>query len=347
MQINADVLAWYFDQVSADIAVIISIGLFLIISRKMHLTQLKYATSLKSWVYIWYFSLIFFLVVWAFYLVILPLAGKNANQIKVCKICNVLSILSGCFYHVGLFNLLLERLHISFKTTVFEISSKLNIICRCIYNLIWVIIAIIVMYLIDPSPYNIYTRQVDYSGNGITCSLFAKGKVTTKMMICLGMTGLIIMTGNIFIWALFMHKLKKLMVANKTCKDLNANDDLIILMKEQTTVVALAVTSTILLYMLQMMNVLGQFFVTLDFIITPIIVFCSFKFNRYWFEKFKCNKMAKCCCSIFERQFVGLKRTVDERNIAEIISHNSNSQPPSMASHPSASAMSTTEQRGI
>ena len=71
-------------------------------------------------------------------------------------------------------------------------------------------------------------------------------------------------------------------------------------MKELTIIVALAVSSTFLLFTIQSTNVLGQFFLTLDFILTPAL-----DFNRYYFELFKCHQLATYCCNIFEKKVLG------------------------------------------
>ena len=85
-------------------------------------------------------------------------------------------------------------------------------------------------------------------------------------------------------------------------------------------IVSLAVFSTLFCYMLQIIGVLGQFFITIDTAITPLIIFLSFNFNRYYFKLLSCDKLTKYCCKPIER-YCFKTMSNDEIKIAEIVSN--------------------------
>ena len=102
------------------------------------------------------------------------------------------------------------------------------------------------------------------------------------------------------------------------------NDGFHRIMMEQTLIVALAVSSTVIFYMIQMTGFLGQFFVTLDFVVTPIVIFLGFNCNRYYFEWLKCDKLAVLCCSSFRNRILAkVSNRSDEKMAAVVVGHNS------------------------
>ena len=328
-----DVLDWYFDQIGAYIGIFISMILLITIVKRLHFNSsetqnVRYPLSLTFWIYSLYISSFSLMIFITSLLIGLSLFSGN-NQLQTCRIINICTVISAGAFHNSIFNLFMERLYISFKNTLFGLSWNCNVAIRSIFCLIWTLQVIMSAIYLDPSPYNIYDQKVDFDGYGVTCSVLASVKENLTLKLLLFSSGVIIFSGNIFVWSLFLIKLRKLRNLTRTSNNIESKDDLIILMKEQTLIVALAVSSTLILYIIQMTGFLGQLFVTLDFVVTPFIIFLSFKFNRYYFEKLKCDKLALYCCSIFER-----KREEIEMKMAEIVVNKSNSPPiPSLAVH--------------
>ena len=189
-----------------------------------------------------------------------------------------------------------------FGGTSLEMSKIKMTAIRIIHGIIWISIGVSSAFLTDPSPYNIYTKSVSTDGSGITCSLFASGKVDIYTTLVLLSAGMFIFIGNIVAWSLFIYQFYGLIKFTKCSLDKGDVDELMVTIKEQTLIVGLAVGSTIFLYMVQMTGFLGQFFVTMDFVITPIIIFLCFRYNRYWFELLKCDKLAIMCCKRVENR---------------------------------------------
>ena len=63
-----------------------------------------------------------------------------------------------------------------------------------------------------------------------------------------------------------------------------------------------------------MIGLLGQVFITLDFVVTPFIIFLGFKCNRYYFELLRCDKLAVCCCKGFEKRVI--RKAMDKKSAA-------------------------------
>ena len=325
---TGDVVNWYFDQSGAWLGVITALMLVIMIVKKLNCNQdpktggTKYEKSLKLWIYSLYFSHLFFMtstIAQVSMLPILKASGIIINQQKTCKIILVHMHIFASWYHISIFNIFMERLYRLFQKSVFEISKYKNTVIRTIHFIVWLIIGVSSAFITDPSPYNIYTSSVDLNGDGVTCSLFTSDKVDFDTNLILFSAGMAILIGNILAWALFMYQfytiIKFTTNVNKN-KNVKKNDDLLKLMKEQTLIVALSVSSTLIFYMIQMTGILGQFFVTLDFVITPFIIFLCFKCNRYYFQLLRCDKLAVCCCKGFEKRVI--KKVMDEKIAASI-----------------------------
>ena len=323
MSANIDVIAWYCDQIVIYLGIIISIVLLILTKKRLvdstTNSNQKTPKPLQFWIYAFFISNVFQMFSLSTQIISLPIIGTSINQSKTCQIVNVIGYISGPLFYIAEFNLFMERLYLSFKNSLFAISKCKNYTIRVSQICIWIVIGVAASIIIDTSPYNIYTSSVDFDGNGVTCSIVASGGDIATALIFLFASSTKVF-GNMLLWILFMRKLYKVIKFTKATKD----KDMIMLMKEQTLIVALMLLSTLIFYTIQIMMPLGQVFIILDFVITPCIVFLCFKFNRYYFEILGCDKLAQCCCSTFEKRIIG---TEDERNMAEMMGGDRNRGP--------------------
>ena len=156
-------------------------------------------------------------------------------------------------------------------------------------------------------PYNIYKEKVDHNGNGVVCRL-NDGKLSVEQIILLLCVIFAILSGNIILWIIFMKKLFKM--ANQLKGDTNNlySSHLIIsyikLMKEQTMIIGIIIISNILAYGVKAIipSFQSLFIDIINWIINIFAIFISFKFNRYWFELFKCDLLTNICCHCIDKK---------------------------------------------
>ena len=257
---------------------------------------------------------------------------KFLNIKMACKIILIHMHIFAPWYHVSLFNLFMQRIYILCNGSLFEISKFRFMVIRIFHFIVWLIIAISSSFITDPSPYNIYTSSVDHV-NGYTCSLFVSSKVDIYPTIVIMIAGLTIFSANIFAWGLFMYKFAEIIKFTSNANQQNNGFQRI--MMEQTLIVALAVSSTVIFYMIQMTGFLGQFFVTLDFVVTPIVIFLGFNCNRYYFELLKCDKLAISCCSSFENRILAKVSNRSDEKMAAVVVGNGSPTPSTPVPSPS------------
>ena len=317
MSKTPDYINWYFDQGIAWMGLIVAITLLIIHIKKLSRTKSdEIDKRFKWWIYSMYVSHGLFMAAMCCQVSLLPILKAfniSINQTITCEVILIPMRILISWQHISIFNVFMRRIYILCKGSIFEVSKFRFAMIRIIHSILWITLAVGITFVTDPSPYNVYTSSIDID-NGHTCSTFTSTKIDiyTKMVVV--SAAVVIFGGNILAWVLFMCKFVKII------RFLGNDDSFHRVMREQTLIVALAVSSTLLLYLIQVIGVLGQFFVTLDFVLTPIIIVLGLKCNRYYFEFFKCDKLAILCCSICEKRM--LAKLSDETTQADIVAQN-------------------------
>eukprot|EP01083_Nonionella_stella_P087515 243525_1 len=305
---NKSVIQWWWvDQISAYFELLFSLIVFTIMAKKMHHNSLIQGW-LKFWIYSVFTTCILASIAMVSTQIILPIftqLSPSTNQTKICRINYCFPPVFGGLLEMSIINLFMEKLHISFENSALQLSKTIYYGFRIVFNMIWVGLVIAYFLFMDPDPYNIYTQQVDYTGNGITCSTHAKTQ-SSGMKISLHITAFFIFASNASIWLVFMRKLCQLVKHTANLCDRRTDCDRETrafkeLMKEQTLLVSIATLSTLLLWTLQAIIGGGSYFIKIDVVITVFSVFLTFKFNRSCFQWFQCDKMTVCCCDCIEQ----------------------------------------------
>ena len=317
---NKSVFNWVLDQVIKDIGLILSLTFLIIITRKLSTSKLP--IRLKIWIYI-YFTVNVILLLSGTLLEIILFITPSSNQSTTCAIPFKTHKYSAGLVQIALFNFFMDRLYCAFVATPLEINKYGNYIPRIIHFIWFQVSQLLSIWNSSYTPYNVYNEEVSYDGNGVECIfIFPLQPTTTWIGYFMQSSGTII--AEIFVWILFMKRLYQTMVfyTNQPEK-YKQNEEFITLMKEQTLIVAIAVFSTILNWTLFTMQIFGFFWITLDYIINASVIFISFRFNRYYFELFKCDKLAIYCCKRMENRIkknMKIKRmTKDEKYTADIV----------------------------
>ena len=99
------------------LAILISIPLLILITKKLSKTETKFPQTLKFWIYSLYVTNLLSTISQILLLIILPISSKNINQIKACKAVTLMAILFTSFFQISVFNFFMERLYIPFKNT--------------------------------------------------------------------------------------------------------------------------------------------------------------------------------------------------------------------------------------
>ena len=212
---NNEVLNWYLDQSAGYFGTILALVLLIIIIVKLHRFKNKNNTpiSLKLSIYSLYISYLFVFIQIDLYLGGLPLIksfGYAINQSTYCSVIVRINIFTAIIMQMSIITLYTERLKISFSKSTFALSKRTIHIIRFITCFIGLIVIILFNITADPSPFNIYTEEIDYNGNGVTCSPLSGDKAHIFLLASLGFYVLSTLTGNITMWVLFMRKLYKL-----------------------------------------------------------------------------------------------------------------------------------------
>eukprot|EP01084_Bolivina_argentea_P170274 295055_1 len=229
LEMNIHFIEWYIDQTIAYIALIISITLCIITLKRINYNSTnKYPKTLKIIIYCVFIQSVLFpiLSILEDGLYVYQLIPTTSNQHKICNIMFIVGTVSLSVLQVAIMNLFIERLHITFQNTSFQISNCTNYGLRVIHIILWITIDIVTLTDQDNLPYNIYKNQIVYDGTGTTCHL---KNFDTKLQLVMAAISMIVLIFNSIIWWLFMHKLKKLM---HNANDNNQNSDLIVFMKE-------------------------------------------------------------------------------------------------------------------
>eukprot|EP01084_Bolivina_argentea_P100142 179887_1 len=254
--VNITVLQWYFDQIAAYIGLVMAIILLMIIIKKFVSSSVKYPLTLQCSTYMVYISYIILFIVTALVSVGLTVS-QTSNQQEFCKIIVPLSILCYGLSQISLINLFIERLRICFMNTSFELSKWTNYVFRIIIFIAWIIVCVFALQTVDASPFNIHTQETDYNGNGSTCNVITTGKqMTIGLLIAMLGNVLCVIVGNIFLLIIFMNKLLKL-TKRMDAKHDSTLIDFILVMKEQTLIVSIAVCSTLFFWLLTASSIFG------------------------------------------------------------------------------------------
>eukprot|EP01083_Nonionella_stella_P226168 803457_1 len=223
------------------------------------------------------------------------------NQRTICFVTYIYLTATCAGFLLAVINLFFERLCISFEGTPFKLSKCTRYSFRIMVNLSWTGVGLLYLRYIDPLPYNIYSEQVD-SRNGLTCSAHIQGAVDPMVTVTFELIAFLISSSNLFVWAMFMHKLHVLMTDTHADNVRHTSKDFVCLMKEQTMLIGIAVFSSIILWTLQAIFQFGSSLASLDLIVTAAVMFLTFRqLSAYYFSLLKCDKLTVCCCGIFEK----------------------------------------------
>eukprot|EP01084_Bolivina_argentea_P097697 175623_1 len=312
-QIVSKVIEWYSDICIISTALIICILLSIITVRSICCGSKPLRNTLTLQVCVVFVSIILYLFINLLRVISLTIIGDTKSQQRICNIENSISLILFGTYNLAIDIFLINRLKTVFKHSPFELSDCMHyayIIALSIFWCMWMINTAFMIITNDAKPYNIYTESIDTNGHATTCLVTAAHNTSQglKLVLFLAMMGLFF--GNLIVWILFTRKLYFLLKLQsgildgmrKTKSKYMTLDDseFIELMKRQTMLVGIMIFVTVCTFSLTIVIQFGQLLVTINSINQLFTIFLSFRFNKYYFELFKCNKCSQFCCQWFE-----------------------------------------------
>eukprot|EP01084_Bolivina_argentea_P098576 177151_1 len=218
-------------------------------------------------------------------LLIFKVISPSTNEFTLCEIMFPLKWIVTAVFEICITHLFIERLRISFMNTKFALSRYTNHIFRISYIIFYIISLTWFLSVYMPYPTDI-NGNIVYDGNGVMCGFTMDAEIEPLVgliqLVCLQI-------GNIVTLIMFIKKLSGLIREihgnNESKSDIKKTTDLINLMKKQSTIVCVAVVSTLVAIIVSFTII---DIITLDYVFNVFVIFLSFQFNDYYYKWFKC-----------------------------------------------------------